>query len=106
MFVFAKKHLSSWSVVTAAAIALAGSATAQENNLTVELTGLQASEGNLYLSVQSKEDYQQRRGAAGGVYKVESAGTQTYSLAVPAGVYAVSIWHDTDNDGKFSMDEN
>ena len=94
------------SLIAIAALALMTSpAQAQENNLSVELTGLQASEGKLYISVQKEEDYKAQRGH-GGVFAVTEAGTETYAFAVPAGVYAVSVWHDTDNDGKFSMDEN
>ena len=94
------------SLIAIVALALMGSpAQAQENNLSVELTGLQASEGKLYISVQKEEDFMAQRGH-GGVFEVTEAGNETYAFTVPAGEYAVSIWHDTDNDGKFSMDEN
>jgi len=72
-------------------------------SLDVTLTGLQASEGKLYVSVQAKADYMKQRGEAGGIYEIDTPGIQTYSYKVPAGEYAVSIWHDLDNDGKFSM---
>ena len=42
----------------------------------------------------------------GGIFEVTQAGNETYAFAIPAGEYAVSIWHDTDNDERFSMDEN
>ena len=94
------------SLIAIAALALMTSpAQAEETNLSVELTGLQASEGKLYISIQKEEDYKAQRGH-GGVFEVAEAGNETYAFTVPAGEYAVSIWHDTDNDGQFSMDEN
>ena len=94
------------SLIAIAALALMTSpAQAEETNLSVELTGLQASEGKLYISIQKEEDYKAQRGH-GGVFEVTEAGNETYTFSVPAGLYAVSIWHDTDNDGRFSMDEN
>ena len=94
------------SLIAIAALALIGNpAQAQENNLSVELTGLQASEGKLYISVQKEEDFMAQRGH-GGIFEVTQAGNETYAFAIPAGEYAVSIWHDTDNDERFSMDEN
>ena len=99
------KHHTKSLIALAVLALMASPAQAQENNLSVELTGLQASEGKLYISVQKEEDYKAQRGH-GGVFEVTEAGNETYSFSVPTGDYAVSIWHDIDNDGKFSMDEN
>lgn len=106
MFARTSKTLIAAAMTALATASLAGTASAQEDNLSVELTGLQASEGQLFVSVQSEGEYKKQRGSAGGVFKVEAAGDQTFTFAVAAGTYAVSIWHDIDNDGQFSMDEN
>ena len=42
----------------------------------------------------------------GGVFEVDTAGDHSYAFAVAPGDYAISVWHDTDNDERFSMDEN
>ncbi len=74
--------------------------------LTVDLTGIQASAGKLYVSVQEEADYMADKGVAGGIYVVDVSGDRQFAYNVPAGEYAVSIWHDTDSDGKFSLDDN
>ena len=101
MFVHYTKSLATLALLAL----LTCPAQAEEKNLSVELTGLKASQGKLYISIQKEEDFMATRGL-GGVFEVSNAGTETYAFAVPAGEYAVSIWHDTDNDGRFSMDEN
>ena len=84
---------------------MTGAALAEETNLSVELTGLKASDGKLYISVHKEEDFMAQRGL-GGIFEVSKTGSQGYSFTVPTGEYAVSIWHDTDNDGQFSINEN
>ncbi len=101
MFVRLPKSLAALGVMAL----LTGTAQAQENNLSVELTGLHASEGKLYISIQKEEDFMAQRGH-GGIFEVTEAGNETYAFTIPAGEYAVSIWHDTDNDERFSMDDN
>lgn len=62
--------------------------------------------GPIYISIQTREDYQSFNGF-GGVIKNAPLGTATATVKVDEpGEYAVSIWHDRDNDGRFSMDEN
>lgn len=107
--------VKSTSRIVIGALALAtihtGGAIAGENpaagSLTVEIEGVHESAGPLYVSVQTKEDYQHPRHTAGGIYKDVNAGTLTYTYAaIPAGDYAISLWHDLDNDGTFTMGEN
>lgn len=86
--------------------AIAGENTAT-GSLTVQIEGVHESTGPLYVSVQTKDDYQQPRHTAGGIYKDVKAGTLTYTYAaIPAGDYAISLWHDLDNDGAFTMGDN
>lgn len=102
------KSLKTGLLALSVAVFAASNASAGETHVTLDVTlkGLQASDGKLYVSVQKETDFMQQRGAAGGIYEIDVASDTTYSYSVPAGDYAVSIWHDTDNDGKFSMDEN
>lgn len=93
------------SVLAAATALMISPASAENNNLSIELTGLKASEGKLFISIQKEADFKARRGN-GGVFVVETDGTRTYSFAVAPGTYAISVWHDTDNDERFSMDKN
>ena len=58
----------------------------------------------IYVSIQTRENYRSMKGY-GGILKVLTPGTMeaTFNVAEP-GEYAVSIWHDRDNDLRFSMD--
>jgi uncharacterized protein (DUF2141 family) len=74
------------------------------STLTVVVEGVQEKLGPVYIAVQKRENYQKWNAGAGGVYKGVKAGNHTYTYDLPAGDYAVSIWHDSDNDGQFTMD--
>jgi len=102
------KSLKTGLLALSAAVFAVSTAAAGDAHATLDVTlkGLQQSEGKLFLSVQKEADFMQQRGAAGGVYEIDVASDRTYSYSVPVGDYAVSIWHDTNNDGQFSMDEN
>lgn len=73
------------------------------SSVDVTLNGVKASEGPLYISIQKREDYMSNKGTGGGIIKTVTPGVMQASFAVPPGDYAVSIWHDLDNDGQFSM---
>ncbi|UTW56239.1 DUF2141 domain-containing protein [Kordiimonas sp. SCSIO 12610] len=71
--------------------------------LSVTLKGVQEKAGPMYVAVQKRENYQKWNAGAGGIYKGLKAGDHTYVYDVPAGEYAISVWHDSDNDGQFTM---
>ncbi len=87
----------------AAAAALASAGQAQ--TLTVELSGVQPRGGVLYVSVQTESEFMQNSGTAGSRIENPEPGRHVFEYDVPAGRYAVSIWHDDDNDGVFDMNE-
>lgn len=64
-----------------------------------------ASGGTIYVSIQTRTDYQSMKGF-GGIIQKAAAGemTATYHVDEP-GEYSVSVWHDRDDDGRFSMTE-
>ena len=73
--------------------------------MTITLTDVIASDVPLYISVQTEENYRSMKGH-GTILKQTTAGTVTETVQLPAaGDYAISIWHDLDNDGRFSMNE-
>jgi len=102
-------HTKFFAAAIALSLATTGPAVAETGtkgvDFTVDVSGVIASEGKLYVSVQEKADFMAERGAAGGIYEIEVGGDQTFTYNVPEGEYAVSVWHDTDNDGEFSMSE-
>ena len=73
--------------------------------ITITLTDVIQSEVPLYISVQTEAEYRSMKGQ-GTILKETSAGALTEAISLPsAGDYAVTVWHDLDNDGRFSMNE-
>lgn len=74
--------------------------------VTVTLKGITETEGPIYVSIQTRENYRSMKGF-GGMLSEPSLGdiTQTFNVDAP-GNYAVSVWHDLDDDGRFSMTED
>lgn len=64
-----------------------------------------AAGGTIYVSIQTRDDYQSMKGFGGIIQKAERGEmTATYNVDEP-GEYSVSIWHDRDDDGRFSMSD-
>lgn len=74
--------------------------------VTVTLDNITRTEGPIYISIQTRENYQSMKGF-GGIIKQAIAGemTATFNVDEP-GEYSVSVWHDLDDDGRFSMSES
>ncbi|WP_416879467.1 DUF2141 domain-containing protein [Litorimonas sp.] len=74
--------------------------------VTVKLQGITETDGPIYVSIQTQENYQSMKGF-GGIINDPTAGdmTRTFKVDKP-GSYAVSVWHDLDDDGRFSMTED
>ena len=73
--------------------------------ITITLTDVIQSEVPLYISVQTEAEYRSMKGQ-GTIMKETSAGALTETISLPSeGDYAVTVWHDLDNDGRFSMNE-
>ncbi len=80
----------------------------KEGNIpvTVTLKNITETEGPVYVSIQTREDYQSMKGHGGIISKATLGDmTATFKVKEP-GDYAVSVWHDLDNDGRFSMTED
>ena len=73
--------------------------------LTVIVEDVRSDAGQIYISVQTAEEYMADRGTGGSIETPEK-GTMRLDYDVPAGTYAVSVWHDEDDDGVFDRAEN
>ena len=102
----AKATLPLCALLAAAPAALANSAQEPTIPVTVDLGEVEARPGPLYISIQKEAEYMGMRGA-GGIIQAVGEGTDaiTYKVDVP-GRYAVSLWHDLNDDTVFSMDES
>ena len=59
--------------------------------------------GPIYVSIQIRENYRSMKGFGGMITNAEAGEmTATYTVDEP-GEYSISVWHDRDDDGRFSM---
>ena len=86
-------------------IALAAATPAVAAPLTVDLAGVRSAPGRLFVSVQTREQFMQDRGSAGSVTPAPKAGSHRFVYELPAGEYAVSVWHDDNDNGKFDASD-
>ena len=84
---------------------LAATAPAHATSLTVDLDGVRAVRGTLYVSVQSREQFMQQNGTAGAVVTAPREGSHEFVFDVPPGEYAVSVWHDDNGNNRFDMSD-
>ncbi len=71
--------------------------------VTVTLKDISRVEGPIYVSVQTETHYQSMKGF-GTVIQQAELGDMTMTVKVDEpGEYAVSVWHDLNDDGRFSM---
>ncbi|MEM6483514.1 MAG: DUF2141 domain-containing protein [Pseudomonadota bacterium] len=72
----------------------------------VTLNGVQTGHAPLYVSVQDAGKFRTDSGNAGVILRSQELTNISVDLEVEPGQYAVSIWHDLDEDGEFSMGAN
>ncbi len=90
--------------ILAAALALALPAAAQAGTVTLDLTGLRAG-GTLYVQLQTRDQFLGSERAAGRLIRVPQPGTLRVELGdVPPGDYAVSVWHDQNDNRRMEID--
>lgn len=94
------------ATIAALATACAAAASASAAPLSLTLDGVEARGGTLYISVQNEAQFLKNSGTAGEMIATPTAGTHSFTYEVPAGRYVVSIWHDDDGDGEFSLTED
>ena len=72
----------------------------------ISLTGITQTSGPLYISIQKRAEYMGMKGH-GGIIKTVTLGEMTTTYNVDSAQdYSISVWHDVNDDGIFSMDEN
>lgn len=98
--------MSHLKLFTASAIVLGTASIATAEPVSFTLEGVEARGGTLYVSVQTEEQYQQQAGVAGDIIRGPTAGTMEFDFDLPLGDYAISVWHDDNNNNQFDFDEN
>jgi len=85
-----------------ALIFIAGAAHAAP--LTVDLTGVEARGGKIYISIQTEDQFMKEEGFGKIIETVTTDLSETFDL--PEGRYAVSVWHDDNGNGTFDRAAN
>lgn len=84
--------------------ALSVSTPALAGSLTIDLKGVRASSGDLYIGLQKQDQFMKDGGSYGTIIKVPKPGEHMIVLKdVTPGEYHIGVWHDLDNDKKFSL---
>ncbi|MEM1390678.1 MAG: DUF2141 domain-containing protein [Pseudomonadota bacterium] len=91
--------------LTALAAAFAVIPTSFAGTLTFTVDGVEDRGGDLYIGVQTEEQFLQNDGIANEVISQPKAGSHTVSFELPTGDYSVSVWHDSNGDGEFGRTE-
>lgn len=74
--------------------------------VTVNLSGVKLADGPIYISVQTRENYRGMKGH-GTILKTVTPGNMTATVKVSEpGDYAVSVWHDMDDNMVFGLDDS
>ena len=73
--------------------------------LKVDLSGVEARGGKLYISIQTQAQFMKEEGV-GEVVASPTAGGHSFTFDVPEGRYAVSVWHDDNDNGEFDRDSS
>lgn len=73
--------------------------------LNVVVEDVRSGDGQIYISVQSNDQYMSGNRVAGSI-ESPSEGTMRLSYDVDPGTYAISVWHDEDANGVFDQAEN
>ncbi len=76
----------------------------EKHTITLEFDGMKSDKGNLYVAVYNKKDNFLKKALKGTIVKVVDKKATVILKDIPAGVYAVSAFHDA-NDNK-KMDTN
>lgn len=91
-------------LILAAAWALALPAAAQAGKVEIDLSGLRAG-GTLYVQLQTRDQFPGAGRAAGRIVEAPPAGALSVDLGeIPAGDYAVTVWHDDNGNRQFDVD--
>ena len=59
----------------------------------------------IYISIQTRENYRSMKGFGGMIEKATVGEMSAIFTVDEPGDYSVSVWHDRDDDGRFSMTE-
>ncbi|MEY2926607.1 MAG: hypothetical protein RL367_1084 [Pseudomonadota bacterium] len=80
---------------------------AMAGDVTVILNGVQASDQDVMIGLQTRDEFLQPKGHYGAIIHHPKAGSQTVVIKdVPDGDYSISVWHDVNGNHQFDKAAN
>ena len=76
----------------------------EKHSITIDFKGIQSNKGSIYVAIYNKEACFLKKPIKGTIVKIEDKKASITLKDIPTGVYAVSAFHDTNNNKK--MDTN
>lgn len=93
-------HLTLAVLAVLPAPALAGT-------VSIDISGVRAGTGDLYVSLQTREQFMKPQGTTGEIVTKPAPGSHSVTLSdVPAGTYSVSVWHDANGNKRWDGEES
>lgn len=94
-------------IPVAVGLSLLSATPAIAGSVTVNVKGIKQAKGDLYIGLQTRDQFLKDAGSYGTIVRAPKTGDQSIDIKdVAAGDYSISVWHDSDGDGKFSRAEN
>ena len=97
--------MTSMKTLITCAAGLSGAGLAAAAPLTVNVDGIEARGGTLYVGVQTEAQFMENAGIAGEMVAAPEAAGHSFTFDLPESAYSISIWHDFNAVGQFDMSE-
>jgi uncharacterized protein (DUF2141 family) len=72
----------------------------EKHTLALDFTGMKSNKGNLYVAIYNKEEHFLKKPIKGTIVKIQNKKASVTLKDIPTGVYAVSAFHDANNNKK------
>lgn len=93
------------AALASAAIAATTAGAAQAGDVVVDIAGVKGVGGPLYVRLQTKDQFMGAESDYRATVEAPDVGSLSVSIKnVPPGQFAVSVWHDSNNNGAFDAD--
>ncbi|MBW4331158.1 DUF2141 domain-containing protein [Stakelama sp. CBK3Z-3] len=91
--------------IAIAAISLCAAVPAMAGDVTVDVRGVKAGQGDLYVALQTRDQFMKQAGAAGTILSRPDSGDHKVVLNnVAPGEYSVAVWHDINGNKQFDRE--
>lgn len=91
------------TIITYFTLLLTGLFMHGQNTIEVSISGFDSNNGNAMIAVYDSEENFLKKPLIGKILKIENKEAKVTFSDVPDGLYAISVFHDEDDNGKLNM---